>query len=77
MMAVFQYVVLQHARLLIWEPCVNISNSLFRYHPMRKFCTASLLVLLLGACGLKAPLYLPQEQPPQKSQQSQDSEKKK
>jgi len=47
---------------------------------MRKFFTASLLVLLLGACGLKAPLYLPQEPPPKKSQQpqqSQDIEKKK
>ncbi|MEO6823683.1 MAG: lipoprotein [Nitrosospira sp.] len=47
---------------------------------MRKFCTASLLVFLLGACGLKAPLYLPQEQPAKKSQQpqqSQDAERRK
>jgi predicted small lipoprotein YifL len=42
---------------------------------MRKFCVASLLALLLGACGLKAPLYLPQEQqPPQQSPQSQPSQ---
>jgi predicted small lipoprotein YifL len=47
---------------------------------MRKFCIASLLALLLGACGLKAPLYLPQEQLPKQSpqsQQSQGEEKKK
>ncbi|WP_245813048.1 LPS translocon maturation chaperone LptM [Nitrosomonas cryotolerans] len=25
------------------------------------FCTVFLLILLLSACGLKAPLYLPQD----------------
>jgi predicted small lipoprotein YifL len=44
---------------------------------MHKFCTAALLVLLLNACGLKGPLYLPQEQPQQPSQQSQGEVKKK
>ncbi|WP_083566076.1 lipoprotein [Nitrosovibrio sp. Nv17] len=32
---------------------------------MRRFCSALMLVLLLGACGLKGPLYLPQEHSPQ------------
>ncbi len=62
------------------NPYVSISDSLFLYCPMRTLCTASLLILLLGACGLKAPLYLPQAQSPQKStqpQQSQGEEKKK
>ncbi|WP_004174603.1 LPS translocon maturation chaperone LptM [Nitrosospira lacus] len=44
---------------------------------MHKFCTASLLLLLLNGCGLKGPLYLPQEQPAQSSQQSPDEVKKK
>jgi len=43
-------------------------------YSMHKFCIATLLVLLLGACGLKGPLYLPQDAP---AQQSQDEEKKK
>lgn len=43
-------------------------------YPMHKFCLATLLVLLLGACGLKGPLYLPQDAP---AQQSKDEEKKK
>ncbi|MBA2658997.1 MAG: lipoprotein [Nitrosospira sp.] len=46
---------------------------------MRRLFTSSLLVLLLGACGLKGPLYLPKEAPANKSeqpQQSQDIEKK-
>lgn len=42
---------------------------------MRILCIASMLAVL-GACGLKAPLYLPQEQSPQ-SQPSQGEEKKK
>ncbi|HEX8874629.1 MAG TPA: lipoprotein [Nitrosospira sp.] len=29
---------------------------------MRTLCTAVLMVLLLSACGLKGPLYLPQTQ---------------
>ncbi|MDE2366105.1 MAG: lipoprotein [Betaproteobacteria bacterium] len=41
---------------------------------MRTFCTAVLMVLLLGACGLKGPLYLPQ---PQTAPQSPDQGKKK
>jgi predicted small lipoprotein YifL len=36
-----------------------------------------MLALLLSACGLKGPLYLPQEQPPKPSQQTQDEVKKK
>jgi predicted small lipoprotein YifL len=64
------------------KPCAFIEQGTFvlvfqfiiRYCSMRKFCTASLLVFLLGACGLKAPLYLPQEQPPKKSQQPQQSQ---
>jgi predicted small lipoprotein YifL len=59
---------------------VLVFHSLFWYRSMRKFFTASLLVLLLSACGLKGPLYLPKEEPPAKSQQPQqpqDIEKKK
>jgi predicted small lipoprotein YifL len=41
---------------------------------MHKFCIITLLALLLGACGLKGPLYLPQDAP---AQQSKDEEKKK
>ncbi|HEY6043600.1 MAG TPA: lipoprotein [Nitrosospira sp.] len=41
---------------------------------MRIFCTAVLTVLLLSACGLKGPLYLPQ---PQTAPQSPDQNKKK
>jgi predicted small lipoprotein YifL len=41
---------------------------------MRTFCTTVLMALLLSACGLKAPLYLPQ---PQTAPQSQDQDKKK
>lgn len=43
-------------------------------YSMHKFCITTLLVLLLGACGLKGPLYLPQDAP---AQQSKDEEKKK
>lgn len=66
-----------HVRLFEQGTFVLVFQFIVRYRSMRKFCTAFLLILLLGACGLKAPLYLPQEQLPQKSQQSQDSEKKK
>jgi len=41
---------------------------------MHKFCIITLLVLLLAACGLKGPLYLPQDA---SAQQSKDEEKKK
>ena len=41
---------------------------------MRTLCTAILTVLLLSACGLKGPLYLPQ---PQTTPQSPDQSKKK
>ncbi|MDQ3185335.1 MAG: lipoprotein [Pseudomonadota bacterium] len=41
---------------------------------MRILCAASLLILLLSACGLKGPLYLPQEQAPPQSPQSQPSQ---
>ena len=38
---------------------------------MRTYCTAILMVLLLAACGLKGPLYLPQpEGEPQPKQSS-------
>ncbi|KIO50331.1 hypothetical protein SQ11_01155 [Nitrosospira sp. NpAV] len=56
---------------------VSISYPSFRYRSMHKFCIASLLLLLLNGCGLKGDLYLPQEQPPRSSQQSQDEVKKK
>ncbi|HVW65366.1 MAG TPA: lipoprotein [Nitrosospira sp.] len=38
---------------------------------MNRFYAAALIILLLSACGLKGPLYLPQE-----SQPTQDKEKK-
>ncbi|MEE8255031.1 MAG: lipoprotein [Nitrosomonadaceae bacterium] len=37
---------------------------------MRTLCTAVLLILMLEACGLKGPLYLPQD-PPSELQKSQ------
>jgi predicted small lipoprotein YifL len=40
---------------------------------MRTFCTTVLILVLLNACGLKAPLYLPQEP---KAPQTQDEEKR-
>ncbi|WON74841.1 MULTISPECIES: LPS translocon maturation chaperone LptM [unclassified Nitrosospira] len=43
---------------------------------MRTFCTTVLILLLLNACGLKAPLYLPQEPIAPQPQQSQDAEKR-
>jgi predicted small lipoprotein YifL len=47
---------------------------------MRILTLLALTILLLNACGLKGPLYLPQEPAPaqpQKSQKSPDTEKKK
>jgi predicted small lipoprotein YifL len=44
---------------------------------MRIFCTTVLILLLLNACGLKAPLYLPQETKTPQPQQFQDEEKRK
>jgi hypothetical protein len=49
---------------------VNISD-LVSVPLMDRFCAAALMVLLLSGCGLKGPLYLPQE-----SQSTQDKEKK-
>jgi predicted small lipoprotein YifL len=46
---------------------------------MRALAALALTALLLNACGLKGPLYLPQEPAPpqpQKSQKSPDTEKK-
>jgi predicted small lipoprotein YifL len=43
---------------------------------MRPFGTAVLMLLLLNACGLKAPLYLPQEQQAPQPQQPKDEEKR-
>jgi len=42
---------------------------------MRTFCTAVLTVLLLSACGLKAPLYLPQPQAAPQTKQPQAEKK--
>ena len=44
---------------------------------MRLLTLLALTALLLNACGLKGPLYLPQEPAPEKPPASQDSEKKK
>jgi predicted small lipoprotein YifL len=44
---------------------------------MRALTIFALTVLLLNACGLKGPLYLPQEPAPPQPQQSQDTEKEK
>jgi predicted small lipoprotein YifL len=44
---------------------------------MRTLSSAVLLALLLNACGLKGPLYLPQEPAPEKPPASKDAEKKK
>jgi predicted small lipoprotein YifL len=35
------------------------------HNSMHRLCIATLLFLLLGACGLKGPLYLPQDAPTQ------------
>jgi predicted small lipoprotein YifL len=43
---------------------------------MRNYCTAVLIALLLGACGLKAPLYLPQQQGEAQSKQPSQDQKK-
>lgn len=64
--------------------CVSISISSFLHQPMRTLTASILIVLLLSACGLKGPLYLPQKespspqpQPQSQPQQSQDEEKDK
>ena len=49
---------------------------------MRTLTALALTILLLNACGLKGPLYLPQEPAPEKPapaqpQKSPDTEKKK
>lgn len=44
---------------------------------MRTLTLFALTALLLNACGLKGPLYLPQEPAPEKPPASQDAEKKK
>ena len=44
---------------------------------MRFLSAFVLTALLLNACGLKGPLYLPLEPAPEKPPASQDSEKKK
>ncbi|WP_097066073.1 LPS translocon maturation chaperone LptM [Nitrosovibrio sp. Nv4] len=47
---------------------------------MRTLTTSLLIVLLLSACGLKGPLYLPQKETPSpqpQPRQSQDEEKDK
>lgn len=43
---------------------------------MRTFFTTVLILVLLNACGLKAPLYLPQEPEAPQPQQTQDEEKR-
>ncbi|WP_156304351.1 LPS translocon maturation chaperone LptM [Nitrosospira briensis] len=40
---------------------------------MRTLSSVVVTVMLLSACGLKAPLYLPQKAPPQKSSTPQQS----
>jgi predicted small lipoprotein YifL len=65
----------------VLNPCVSISD----FSPnsfMRTLTTLALTILLLNACGLKGPLYLPQEPAPEKPpaaqpQKSPDTEKKK
>ncbi|WP_083400943.1 LPS translocon maturation chaperone LptM [Nitrosospira briensis] len=44
---------------------------------MRTLSSAILIVLLLSACGLKGPLYLPQEPVAPQPKQSQGDEQKK
>lgn len=44
---------------------------------MRTLAALTLTVLLLNACGLKGPLYLPQEPAPAQPQKIPDTEKKK
>jgi predicted small lipoprotein YifL len=44
---------------------------------MRTLAALALTTLLLNACGLKGPLYLPQEPAPAQPQESPDTEKKK
>ncbi|WP_080557664.1 LPS translocon maturation chaperone LptM [Nitrosospira multiformis] len=44
---------------------------------MRALSSAVLIALLLNACGLKGPLYLPQEPAPAQPQKIPDTEKKK
>ena len=61
-------------------PYVNIRIIVLK--SMRTLSTAVLVALLLNACGLKGPLYLPQEPAPEKPpaaqpQKSPDTEKKK
>lgn len=60
--------------------CASISDFRFN-NPMRTLTALALTVLLLNACGLKGPLYLPQEPAPEKPsaaqpQKSPDTEKK-
>ncbi|WP_090828741.1 LPS translocon maturation chaperone LptM [Nitrosovibrio tenuis] len=43
---------------------------------MRSFFTTVLMVLLLNACGLKGPLYLPQPAAPESGQAPADGKKK-
>lgn len=44
---------------------------------MRTLTALALIALLLNGCGLKGPLYLPQEPAPEKPPASKDAEKEK
>ncbi|MDH5552737.1 MAG: lipoprotein [Nitrosomonas sp.] len=41
---------------------------------MRLFCTTLLITLILSACGLKGPLYLPENNPPTQTTEDETSD---